>query len=85
MRLAGLCTTRQFWHGASRSEARIPYGPPARGWKMMGFAGLLYSLFSTRRVCLRGQKVVICDLSGWGCGGGGVLTCDVSVWGRGGC
>ena len=74
MRLAGLCTTRQFWHGASRSEARIPYGPPARGWKMMGFA--VYNLFSTRRVLLRGM--VACDKTLV------VATCRAGAVGEGG-
>ena len=30
-------TTRQFWHGASRSEARIPPGPFLGGASMKGF------------------------------------------------
>ena len=29
--LAAVCTTRQFWYGALRSEARIQPGLPARG------------------------------------------------------
>ena len=28
---------RQFWHGASRSEARIPPGPSLGGASMKGF------------------------------------------------
>ena len=54
-RFAALCTTRQFWYGASRSEARIPPGLPVRGWKMMSFTVFLYCLFATKRVRLRGD------------------------------
>ena len=40
---AAPCTTKQFGHGACRSEAQIPPGPSARGWKLMGFASFYTS------------------------------------------